>query len=123
MTTVEGFECRHVQLASQRLVSSDRVRVVEDDILDGTGYTGQFDVLRAANILNHVYFDESILASMIRNLRVRLRSDGLMVICRTLEAGDTHGSIFINESTGLREIDRLGDGSEVAKLAIAATRD
>ena len=78
-----------VQLISPRLTQRSDVTVVEHDLTrHRPAWDGAFDVVRAANILNHDYFDESTLTRMIAYLRGYLRPGGIMVIVRTHD--DTH---------------------------------
>ena len=124
-----GMQFRPLDLVSSALSSLPEVQVVEDDILADTS-TETVDVLRAANILNKGYFDESTLEQMIRNLRQRLRPGGLMIVCRTdyygrfdygrsNYGGVNNASLFQLNTDGKFEVQaRLNAGSEIEDLVL-----
>jgi hypothetical protein len=73
--------------------------------------------VRAANILNRAYFDAATLERMLTNLRGRLRPDGLLIVCRTSDAGINNASVFTLEEDGsFRTLATLNEGSEVAGI-------
>jgi hypothetical protein len=124
-----GMRYRPLDLVSSALSSLPDVQIIEDDILADTP-TETVDVLRAANILNKVYFDESTLEQMVRNLRRRLRPGGLMIVCRTDYNGNfdysrldysgiNKASLFQLNSDGKFEVRaRLNAGSEIEELVL-----
>ena len=76
-----------------------------------------FDVIRAANILNPLYFPEATLRIMVANLRARLKEQGILIICRTnTSSGRNNGTIFKNNKGALSVIERIGEGSEIEQL-------
>src|SRR6185437_1446750 len=96
-----------------------RLRAVEDDILLNTGLARRFHVLRAANILNLAYFDRPTLERMLVNLRGRLLPGGLLIVCRTHEAGVNNASVFTLGGDGrLTLTARLNQGSEITDLVL-----
>jgi hypothetical protein len=113
-----------VQLVSHRIANHFAIQVIRDDIFDPTRFTNQFDVCRAANILNREYFSDSELRLIAGNLQARLRENGLLVVCRSTSR---HGA-WVNRATILRRandrmvvIGRLNGGSEVENLLIDTT--
>jgi len=113
-----GVSWRPLKLVSPLL--RNRIEVVEDDILVNRAYRECFDVVRAANILNRGYFDEGTLMAMLLNLRNRLRTGGLLVVCRTNEKNVNHGSILaLGEDGRLSQVARLNEGSEVEDIALS----
>lgn len=120
-----GKGIRSVQLISPRLVSDPRAKVMSDDVLKrNPGLVARFDFVRAANILNLHYFDESQLQSAIDNLKSYMAGPGsLLLILRTRGQGDQHGTLFqLAESGRLRIVRRFGNGSEVEHL-VGAVND
>jgi len=112
-----GATCAPLHLLSPSLGRLPRLRAVEDDILQNTSYAARFHVLRAANILNLAYFDVPTLERMVRNLRARLLPGGLLIVCRTNEAGVNNATVFrFNRDGRLEPIARLNQGSEIADL-------
>jgi len=55
---------------------------------------------------------------IVRRLRARLRSGGLLIVCRTYEdSGVTAGTIFQLHSTGCFQVAaRINNGSEIENL-------
>jgi hypothetical protein len=117
---VYGFTCMPIQLVSAELTASDKLTLVKDDILNDTHYQHTFHVIRAANILNRGYFGESTLSSMLRNLRRRMVTGGVLVVCRTLHDDTNHATIFALREDGRFEVlARLNAGSEIEALVLA----
>lgn len=114
-----GATCHALTLMSPSLRRLPQLRAVEDDILVNTSYTQQFHVLRAANILNRAYFDVATLESMLRNLRGRLLPGGMLIVCRTNEAGVNNATVFtLGDDGRFRAIAALNEGSEIAALVL-----
>jgi len=104
-----------IKLLTKRLRNGN-FAIVEDDLLNGDGLKEDFDVIRAANILNVSYFSESILRRMISNLKMRLSKHGLLIVCRTKADRSNHGTIFQLQGDSFTALGRIGDGSEVEQL-------
>lgn len=114
-----GATCHPLTLMSPSLREFPHLRTVEDDILLDTGYRQRFHVLRAANILNLAYFDAPTLERILLNLRSRLLPGGLLIVCRTNDAGVNNGSVFILEEDGrFTTTARLHAGSEIAEVVL-----
>lgn len=105
---------RKVVLVSPRLLDSP-VQVVEEDLR--TPRPGQWDVVRAANILNHEYFPQPILREMMVNLAGSLAPGGLLIVCRSDPSLGNRASIFRISEGRLRVVAELNGGSELAHLA------
>lgn len=112
---------RRVALVVPELSADPAVALVEDDLLASSAdpFAGRFDAVRAANLLNRGYFDDDTLRRMLARLAARLKSDGLLAVCRTEEDGTNHATIFRHSGGGLEPLARLGRGSEVEELADA----
>jgi hypothetical protein len=114
-----GVTCKPLALTSPSLARMSKISAVEDDILLNTSYTRRFHVLRAANILNLAYFDSGTLERMLMNLRSRLVPGGLLIVCRTNEAGVNNASVFtLGEDGRFGLTARLNQGSEIADLVL-----
>ncbi len=114
-----GATCVPLTLMSPSLCKFPQLRTVEDDILLDTGYPQRFHVLRAANILNLAYFDTQTLERILINLRSRLLPGGLLIVCRTNDAGVNNGSVFTLQKDGrFTTTARLHAGSEIAELVL-----
>jgi hypothetical protein len=110
-------EVRHVELVSPELRKNPAITIVADDIFDvRPEMAGRFHALRAANILNRVYFDDDRLHAAIGNLRDRLRPRGLLIVCRTHQDGSNHGTIFRLDTARCSVVARIGQGSEIEDL-------
>jgi hypothetical protein len=115
-----GMRWRPVQLVSPSIRRRAHIEVVEDDILLNGSYVRCFDVVRAANILNLLYFDRPTLTAMLLNLRERLRDGGRLVVCRTKHDNVNHATVFgLDAERNLRVLARLNEGSEIEPLALA----
>ena len=112
-----------VALVTRELSRRDDVELVEQDVLvERPDWGGAFHIIRAANLLNRSYFDETALTRAAALLASYLAPDGLLAICRTHEEdGRNHATIFRKRGEGLIVEARLGQGSEVEDLAVAAT--
>jgi len=113
----EGFRVTSVPLTSSLVASEPGVAVVAED-LGAPTVPGTFDVIRAANILNVVYFGEERLREMIRVTLARLADPGLLLITQTV-AGLNHATLFRREGDALRPAGELHGGNEVARLVRA----
>ena len=117
---VAGLDVRPVTLLSKRLGAFKNLEFIDDDILVDGRFPEKFHVLRAANILNLVYFDRSTLSTMVTNLQRRLHTGGLLVICRTIENGLNHATLFRKtEASQFEVVARLHNGSEIEDLVLA----
>jgi len=115
-----GTELRPIKLVVPRLPESSNLEIVEDDILTNRSFQASFHVVRAANILNRSYFSESTLIRMLRNLRNRLLTGGLLVVCRTTEQNENQATLFtLDEDNKFGALARLGKGSEIEDLILA----
>jgi hypothetical protein len=104
-----------IKLLTKRLRDGN-FAIIEDDLLNGDGLKQDFDVIRAANILNISYFSKGLLRRMISNLKRRLSNHGLLIICRTKADRSNHGTVFQVHGESFTALDRIGDGSEVEHL-------
>jgi hypothetical protein len=111
------LRARPVALVSRRVRESPAIELVEDDIFVARPeLRGRFHAVRAANILNEVYFDDARLREAVATLGDRLRPGGLLIVCRTHEDGGNHGSIFRAGGAGWTVVERIGGGSEIERL-------
>ncbi|MGH6877434.1 MAG: hypothetical protein ACREHV_08665 [Rhizomicrobium sp.] len=112
-----------VLLVSNEVRRCPGISVTEDDITGGRSgeMTGTFDVIRAANILQTVYFNETRIRSALATLKKRLRGDGAwLIVCRTNNNGVNHASIFRIENGWFVVRARVGAGSEIESLVLSA---
>ncbi len=119
--------CRTVSLVSPRLLANHHIELIEDDVLANRTISGRYHVLRAANVLNRSYFDESALVAILKNLRQRLVVSGLLIVCST--TGDpsnnpsasitNDGTVFTLRGDNSFEVSgRLGQGSVLEGLVL-----
>jgi hypothetical protein len=114
-----GITHRRITLTSPRLQRSSKIQVVDDDILNNKSFATSFHVLRAANILNRDYFDDSTLVKMLSNLRDRLLPQGVLVVCGTNDDGVNHGSVFrLDSARHFEVLTRLNQGSDIEDLVL-----
>jgi hypothetical protein len=113
---------RAVHLVSRRVSAAGAFDFIENDLgIHSSVFETRFDVIRAANILNLDYFDEPALRGMLRNLVSYARGPGaLIVINRTHADGRNHATIFqAADRNRLVPLERLGNGSEIERLALS----
>jgi hypothetical protein len=108
-----GARLTEVPLVSSTVDREPGVQVVAEDILAPT-VPGRFGLVRAANILNLAYFDPKTLRALAAALLRRLEEGGLLFVTRTDDGGGNHGTLWSRGPTGLREVGRVGRGSEAA---------
>ena len=119
LALIQQGQSKAVQLISRRLTGRDDVELVEDDITERRpSFTGQFDLVRAANILNRNYFPLEDLQRAIGNIHDYLRGPGaLFLVTRTDAASRNAGSLLeLTHDSTFRVIDRIGGGSEIEDL-------
>ena len=115
------LKCEPVTLLSRGVSERETLQVVEDDLLgdERPEFRNAFHVLRAANILNFAYFPEDVLARIARKLKMRLKPNGVLIVCRTTQEGKNNGTIFeAPAGASLKVLSRLGQGSEIEDLLL-----
>jgi len=115
-------EGEEVALLTPRLRRSDAFLWQEDDITRRNhAFTGRFDLVRAANLLNRHYFEPEALRGAIANTIAYLSGPGAwLLVLRTHGASDHHGTLFrMDGNRRLSVVDRYGPGSEVEDLILA----
>lgn len=112
-----------VMLVSSR-VRRSAVTFAEDDVLglNAQGFVRRFDAIRAANLLNCGYFSAAQIRTAILNLKDRLSGpNGFLIVNRTHNDGKNHGTLFqLNAATRFEILARLGNGSEIEEIVLAA---
>lgn len=114
---------RRVTLVSPRLNGHQAVSMTQDDVLvRNAAFEGRFDVVRAANILNHDYFDQQQLTRALGNVISYMSGPGAwLLLGRTRPGSGHHATLFRMDDKGrLAVIERHGAGSEVEVLALQA---
>ncbi|MDQ6926838.1 MAG: hypothetical protein M3154_11480, partial [Candidatus Eremiobacteraeota bacterium] len=109
-----------IQLVSPRLVRRPGTAIVEHDLTTPRDeWVDRFDVVRAANVLNRDYFDDTTLRRMLVHLMTYVRSGGLLVLCRTHDETRTNHASVLRRADGMFDVvTRIGDGSEIESLAV-----
>jgi hypothetical protein len=115
-----GFSATRVALLAGATHASPAVRFIEEDILEPQA-EGPFDLVRVANLLKRGNFDADTLRRMVTVVGGRVAPDGLLLILRSHGSPPVHhGTLFRRCGTRFEEADRIGAGSEVAALVLAA---
>ena len=78
----------------------------------------KLDVIRAANILNKVYFSEVQLKQILSNIAIQLKPSGLLLVSKTDDMGINHATIFRKTKNGFSLLSKLNSGSEITDLAL-----
>lgn len=109
-----------IALLSRSFADNCRLRMIEDDLLAEKDSTlcQAFDVIRAGNILNLIYFPVDQIRRILTTLKRRLKEGGLLIIVRTDPNGENNGSIFRLAGDQFLVVDRFGKGSEIEPIVI-----
>jgi hypothetical protein len=111
-----------IDLVSPRLSGCPDIDVREEDLFAPS--EGQrWDVIRAANVLNRVYFKELALRELVARLAGDLRNGGLLAICRTDPELGNQASVFQRGAERFELLGEIGGGSEVRELVLTARLD
>jgi hypothetical protein len=110
---------RSVPLVTTELTRRPEIKLVQDDIMQPGRFAHAFDVIRVANLVQRVYFEDPTLQTMLNNLRNRLRDGGLLVICRTMDDGVNHATVFRLTGDRFSAEVSLNHGAEVGDLVLA----
>ncbi|MEZ4399336.1 MAG: hypothetical protein R3B06_04920 [Kofleriaceae bacterium] len=113
-----GATVTEVPLVSSEVARTPGVRVEEEDLF-APHIAGEFDLIRAANILNRGYFSDAQLTTCVRALVARTTLGGLLFVTRT-ERGANHGTLWRRAAGGLVPVATVGAGCEIATLVTAA---
>ena len=111
----------NVKLITPKLFGHENIIVQKDDVTKFNHlFAEKFDFIRAANILNKGYFTSSELITIINNIKQYLtKPKGTLLIVRTHENGDNHGSLFsIENHDRCNVIKRFGTGSEIEGIVL-----
>ena len=114
---------RPLQLLSPRLRNRADIRIEKNDIFNRTShFVERFDFIRAANILNHGYFDETTLRRGFANVMSYLSGPGAWLLVARTNGTTNAATLFRVSPDGRRllVVDRIGGGSEVERLALWA---
>lgn len=114
---------RPLQLLSPRLRNRADIRIEKNDIFSRTGhFIERFDFIRAANILNRGYFDETTLRRGFANVVSYLSGPGAWLLVARTNGAANVATLFRVAPDGrqLLVVDRIGGGSEVERLALWA---
>jgi hypothetical protein len=112
-----------LQLISPSVAERGSVNFIDDDLsaANDPSLIARFDVIRAANILNLVYFTENDLILFLNRLKERLKGpNASLLICRTRQPGDNDATLFRLSPDGRFEVVlRVGSGSEIEAVVLA----
>ncbi|WBU31256.1 hypothetical protein OOZ54_07100 [Rhodopseudomonas palustris] len=102
------------QMIVPELRNHPQISVVEEDVLTSSDNPyPAVDVIRLANVLQHGYFNDGQIQTIVKKMHSRCRLGGLIVVCRNTSEG-LEGSIFSTLPDGRFNLEsRLGAGSEV----------
>ena len=110
-----------VSLVTRGLTASNRLRLLEADVLRIGSLGETYDLIRAANILNRAYFSDSDLGFIIGQIGQCMKSGSLLIAVRTRDDRSANdGTVFQMENSGrLGILKRFGSGSEIESIVAA----
>ena len=107
-------------LINPMVVAHPSLAVVEWNALErNPDLVGQFDVIRASNILNLGYFSRPQIEQALSHLHDYLVDSGLLIVSRNHyeSCGQVeHGSLWSRQSDGFKHLDDFGGGSYIANI-------
>ncbi|MEO6655403.1 MAG: hypothetical protein ABIO36_04910 [Pyrinomonadaceae bacterium] len=107
-----------IDLVSREIKKNPVIELVEDSIFSPGGGK-KYSLIRAANILNKSYFSDERLVDAVQKLRLRLESNGFLLVCRTNMEGQNNATLFRLSNEDQFEISgRFGNGSEIEDLVM-----
>jgi hypothetical protein len=118
---LEGRPRVPIRLLSPRLLARSDVTAYEEDLLRPIGGR-TWDVVRAANVLNLGYFPADVLRVMVDGITSTLAEGGVLAVCRTELDGTNNATVFRLSADGYAVAGRLGSGSEIEDIVLAARR-
>lgn len=109
-----------VELLTRAFHSKNNLSIKEEDIFlpPEKNETGKYDLIRAANILNKVYFTDAELEQILIMMARQLKPKGNLAICKTDEKGVNHASLFEIDNGRFKLVKNLNGGSEIEKLVL-----
>jgi hypothetical protein len=110
---------RSIPFVSPDLHHRAEIVVVQDDITVSGRFAEAFDAIRVANLIHRVYFDDAATTRIVHNLWNRLRDGGILAICRTMEDGTNHATIFRRRGNCFVSEASINNGAEVCALVLA----
>lgn len=113
---------RPLELLSPRLKARINISIEKNDIFQRTSaFEKRFDFIRAANILNHGYFEETILRTALRNVVRYMSGPGAWLLVARSSGTETASTLFRVSEDGrqLIVVERVCGGSEVERLVLA----
>jgi hypothetical protein len=109
-----------LSLIHPAVAEDDRVSVVEWNVLEPKcDLRGQFDAVRASNILNENYFSREEIEIALSHIHAYLDADGLLLVSRNHLENDVeveHGSLWRRTPTRFQRVEDFGSGSYVAHI-------
>ncbi|MFM9903212.1 MAG: hypothetical protein ACKVQJ_01420 [Pyrinomonadaceae bacterium] len=115
---IKGVEIHKIDLVCREIKENPAIRLIEDSIFSEAS-DERYSLIRAANILNKIYFSDEQLSAAIQKLSERLEPGGLFLVCRTNMEGENNATLFRLAGPGRFEITaRFGIGSEIEYLVL-----
>ncbi len=107
-----------VELFTSALKNTSDIDFAEEDILlpPFENEINKYDVIRAANILNKVYFSNDGLEMILSNLASQLKTGGILAVCKTDDAGKNHAGIFTKKDNGFILLQNMNGGTEIENI-------
>jgi SAM-dependent methyltransferase len=113
----DGYSVQVVPFTCRLVDDEADVTILEED-LAAPQVEGPFDIVRAANILNRVYFSDLEIRQLVRRLVRRIREGGLFLVARSHEVNGA--SLFVLRDGRLSEVASLNGGSDIRDLVVSA---
>lgn len=109
-----------IMLLSLAFKKSGAIGFIEEDITSKAekNEMEKYDVIRAANILNKVYFSENKLKEIIENIACQIKKGGLLIVGKTDSNGVNHAQVYTKTTNGFASVGKLNNGAEVDSFVV-----
>lgn len=108
-----GFEAWYVPLLARSTRTDRDLTCREASLFDLSSVPGEFDLVRAANILNNSYFTTAELQEGFAEITTKVRDGGQFCVSRTDESGRTSATVWRRCGDKLEVTGRMNGGSEI----------
>ena len=96
-------------------MSSNKIKFINYDIFN-TETKENFTFVRAMNILNLGYFDETKIKKALQNLFISLKENGILLVGRTNSKGTNNASFYRKKDNRFSFLKDINEGSEIKHI-------
>lgn len=98
-----------------KLLNTGELKYLDFDLFNSEPSL-KVDMVRSMNILNTIYFEESMIIKALENIHNSLNAGGFLVLGRTGLDGKNKATIYQKNKNSFLQIQQLNEGSEIEYL-------